>query len=158
MSKVNRKNIEIIFEKINEKFEELDYSEKKELLECMERKTKVYKGENISDIKAMKIALEKVKYHFSRIYSEGKAKSTLMNLRSCIDFVEANYGFVEQFKDDEVRYECAVIKEQITYLEIALGIDVTFYTSLMNIYQDSLEKKSLSFNNVVSFSQRRRKR
>ena len=85
MAKVNKKYIESIFNKIHEDFNRLDYSQRNELLKSMEKKAKIFNGKGISDVEAIGISFEKIKYHFARIYGEGKAKSTLVNLKKSID-------------------------------------------------------------------------
>ena len=43
-----------------------------------------------------------------------------------------------------------LLKELITHTEIALNLDISFHTSLENIYRYSLEKERVYFQDVVS--------
>ena len=158
MSKVNKKNIEKIFYKIEENFNELEYREQLEVLMNMEKKATMYNGEDMSDMKAIEIAFDKVKYHFARIYSEGKAKSTLVNLKNYIDLVESGCRYIKTTNYWQQERAMLVIRDLITYLEINLNLDISFYTSLLNLYHECLEKDNLSFNNVAQYSERRKNR
>lgn len=158
MAKVNKKYIESIFNKIHKNFNQFDYSQKNKILKSIEKKAKILNGKNISDVEAIAISFEKIKYHFARIYGEGKAKSTLVNLKKSIDFIEYGYSCIKSFKDEEKERELEVIKDLITFVEISLNMDISFYTSLLNLYQVSLEKDNLSFNHFKLFSERRQTR
>lgn len=151
MARVTKKNIEIIFDKIYENFTEFDYGLKREMLQYIENKSKVYNGENMSDKKAIEIAFEKIKYHFARIYAEGKSKKTLVNLKRYIDYVEQGYEYIGQEYNQR---ETVIFKDLITYLEISLNLDVSFPTSLLNIYEYCKEKDNLSFGRIIANSER----
>lgn len=139
MSGISKKNIETIFEKIDENFVSMRYSEKKQVLSELEKKGKTFDGEEVSDFIAIEIAFDKVKYYAARIYSEGKAKSTLAGLKRCLDAVE--WGIYETRNLQKDERQISMLKDLITHLEIALNLDVSFHTSLMNIYQQCLEKQ-----------------
>lgn len=156
MARVNRKNIEKIFGKIFEDSRQINREEIEIILKKIEKKNKRYDGEEVSDVKAIEIAFEKIKYNFSRIYGEGKAKSTLVNLEKCINFIEYEIENIKRFNQEEGNIN--IMKDLITHLEIALNLDVTFYTSLLCIYHYCLEKENLSFNNTRFSSERRNRR
>ena len=156
MARVNKKRIDEIFGKIYGNFNELDFSQKRELLMHLERKAMLYNGKEISEVKAVGIALEKIKYHFARIYSEGKSVSTLITLKKYIDFVDNEYKELQKYRQGNSGLER--IKELITYLEIRLNLDVSFYGSLFNIYEECLYNRNLSFDYIVLSSERRNNR
>jgi len=155
MAKVNKRSIEVIFNKVYENFDELSYYEQIELLNDLEKKANLYEGEEIDEYKVIEMAFERVKYCFARIYSEGKAKSTLVNLKKNIDFLE------EVMDKENIYYldtRFNMIKELITHLEITLNLDVSFHMSLLDIYQRCLEKDNVTFNDLKFPPQGRYKR
>ena len=58
MSGISKKNIETIFEKIDENFVSMRYSEKKQVLSELEKKGKTVDGEEGSDFIAIEIAIQ----------------------------------------------------------------------------------------------------
>ena len=146
MSGVSKKNIEAIFDKVDKDFYQKDYYQKKKILKDLERKAKTFDGEEASDF--IELAFDKVKYYVARIYSEGKAKSTLANLKKCIDAVEWEIDEVRNSSKSERKI--SMLKELLTYLEITLNLDVSFHTSLMDIYEQCVEvqQDTLHFNDI----------
>lgn len=144
MAVVNKKNIEKILMNIDEEFSEYSYGQKLEILAFLEKKNRVYNGERLSELTLMMMAIEKIEYDFARIYCEGKAKSTITRLNKLINEVkmrtEALPNHIE--KGDET------LKNLITYIQITMNMDITFYRSLLNLYnmcsQNEKEEKPLS--------------
>ena len=156
MAVVNKKNIEAIFNKIDEEFALMVYSEKKQVLSELEKQAKTFNGEEVSDLEAIEIAFEKIKYYVARIYSEGKAKSTLANLKRCMDAVENEIAHTKNLINNE-RQVC-MLKDFLTHLEITLNLDVSFHTSLLNVYEQCLEKKENVYFSDIQYKYQRRGR
>lgn len=139
MAVVNRKNIEKIFMSIDENFSTYSYGQKLEFLYHLERENSFYNGERLSESELLMMAIEKIEYDFARIYCEGKAKSTITRLNKLIKEIkmeaEDQSNYLEKGKCDEI------IKDLITYVQISMNLDITFYKSLLNLYKMCLENE-----------------
>ena len=120
--------------------------EKRFVLRKLEKKAKIFDGEQVSDFTAIEIAFEKIKYFFARVYSEGKAKSTLSSLKKCMDIVEKEINHSKNYINNE--RQIAMLKDIIAYIELSLNLDVSFHTSLMNLYECCLEKEKVTMNDI----------
>ena len=148
MAGITRYDVERVYSKIREGFIELDGEERMFVLRKLERKANTYNGELISEEMALHFAFEKIKYNVARIYAEGKAISTLAVAKKYLDTMESCLEYISNVQKNE--REILLLKELITHTEIALNLDISFHTSLENIYRYSLEKERVYFQDVVS--------
>lgn len=141
--KVNKDNIEKIFDKCkldNEK-EDLVYS-----LYYNERKNKTINNEIIPDEYAIRMAMKKIKFHLDMFDAENYSKSVLLVKNSYLKTLEKVIRELGDNYKDERRI--SLIKDCITYVEMSLNLDITFYTSLLNLYECSLEKKNITMTDI----------
>lgn len=146
MARVNRKTIEKIFFKIDENFLEKEYSDQLEYLQDYEMWATHYNKEGASQITSINVSFGKIKYYVARLYSEGKNKRTLIVLKRHLDDLEDKILYLTNYKGDETFIN--MIKDSLTYFEIGLGLDISFYTSLTNLYEVSLEKKTVCYKDI----------
>ena len=146
MPRVNTKTIEKIFNKIDEKFFLLEQEQKITELYKLERKANCYDNESYSNYSSMKCAYEKIEYYIARVYCEGKSKRTLNAVKRNMENLEHKIECLQRYGDDQRL--AAMIKDTITFFEISLNLDISFYTSLYNLYQDSLEGKNLRLSDI----------
>ena len=155
MAAVSKKSIKDILEKIDESFFIKDYSEKIKILEQIEKQANTINGEEVTGIEAIKIAYEKIKYYVSRIYGEGKAKSTLDTCRKSMVFIEDE---IDNAKNQNVfQNQINMLKECITYLDISLNLEISFPTCLLDLYGQSLEKGKVNFTDIQAKYQRKKR-
>lgn len=141
--KVNKDNIEKIFDKckLDNENEDLVYS-----LYCNERKNKTINNEIISDEYAIRMAMKKIKFHLDMFDAENYSKSVLLVKNSYLKTLEKEIRELRDNYKDERRI--SLIKDCITYVEMSLNLDITFYTSLLNLYEYSLEKKNITMTDI----------
>lgn len=141
--RINSKNIEKIFEKIDEKFQNIEYSEKISILGKLENKANIYNDEEVSQISKINIAFDNIKYHFSRVYCEGKSSRSLKTIQRHIDELEYEINNFQNYRDEQL-YK--MIKYHITCLQIMLNLELNFYTSLIDLYEECLNKEERNLN------------
>jgi hypothetical protein len=146
MSSITKKDVESVFEKIYEDFASMNYSQKLEILKMLEKKANTFDEIEVESSLAIAIAFEKIKYYFARIYSEGKAKSTLVNLKRSIDSIDNHIFYYTNYDGNEDYAQ--IIKELITHLQISMHLDVSFHTTLISIYEQCLEKENVYLKDI----------
>lgn len=122
---VNRNNIEKILDNCETRgnvIEELHY---------LEEKNKIINGEKITDIYAIRLALERIKFHLDRFDTEKYAKSVILMKNNCLRDLEKEIKNLRDNYNDE--RQISLIKDLITYIEMSFDMDITFYTSLLNL-------------------------
>lgn len=148
MAGITRRDVEKIFSEIEDNFVKINSEERMYILRKLEKKANTYDGELVSEEKALKISFERIKYNVSRLYAEGKAISTLVVAKKYLDSIEECFKYISNLQKNEK--EIAMLKELITHTEIALNLDISFHTSLENIYRYSLEKDRVYFNDIIA--------
>ncbi len=141
--KVNKDNIEKIFDKckLDNENEDLVYS-----LYYNERKNKTINNEIIPDEYAIRMAMKKIKFHLDMFDAENYSKSVLLVKNSYLKTLEKEIRELrDNYKDER---KISLIKDCITYVEMSLNLDITFYTSLLNLYECSLEKKNITMTDI----------
>lgn len=155
MAIVNRKNIEKILVDIDEQFDLYNYVQRMEVLHHLEREKSLYNGEPLSEYTLMKMAVEKIEYSFAMVYCEGKAKSTMTRLNKLIQEIKKEVEIQANYKNNGNYNE--ILKDLITYVQITMNLDITFYSSLLNLYkmcnQKEQEEKPLS-QTVIKYTRR----
>ena len=146
MSGITRRDIEKVYSKIGEELEYMDSQERFHILRQIEKKANSYNGDVVSDEKALQISYEKLKYNVARIYGEGKALSTLVGITKYLEAIDDTLNYICNLQKNEK--EVMMLKDLITYLEISLRLDVSFHTSLENIYRDCMQKERVYFNDI----------
>lgn len=135
---VNRNNIERILDNCEARgnvVEELHY---------LEEKNKIINGEKITDIYAIRLASERIKFHLDRFDAEKYAKSVILMKNSCMKDLEKEIrNLKDNYRDER---QISLIKDLITYIEMSFDMDITFYTSLLNLgeYADDKNKVNLT--------------
>ena len=122
---VNRNNIEKILDNCETRgnvIEELHY---------LEEKNKIINGEKITDIYAIRLALERIKFHLDMFDTEKYAKSVILMKNNCLRDLEKEIKNLRDNYNDERKI--SLIKDLITYIEMSFDMDITFYTSLLNL-------------------------
>lgn len=146
MSGITRRDIEKIYSKIGDELEYMDSKERAYVLRQIEKKANSYNGDVVSDEKALQIAYDKLKYNVARIYGEGKSLSTLVGVTKYLEAIDDTLNYICNLQKNEK--EVMMLKDLITYLEISLRLDVSFHTSLENIYRDCMQKERVYFNDI----------
>lgn len=146
MAVVNKKNIERIFDKLSVEIYKLPKSERREAIRSLEEKKRTYGGEKVSEYQAVALAIEKLEYSMARIYGEGKAKSTLVTLNKAMSIIKGEFERISNYKENE--YQMEMIKEFITYVEIYIDMEVSFYRSLVNLYEYFETQDKVNFRTI----------
>lgn len=122
---VNRKNILKI---INE----CDNTDNfKETLYLLEEKNMYIDDKRIDLMSAIRIATEKIKFHLSRFDVERYSKSVILMRNSCLRSLENEINMLNDNYHNEQRI--LLVKNLITYIEITFDMNITFYTSLLEL-------------------------
>ncbi len=141
--KVNRDNIEKIFDKckLDNGQEDLKY-----YLYYNERKNKTINNELVSDVYAIRMAMGKIKFHLDMFDVENYSKSVLLVKNNYLKSLEREIRELgDNYKDER---KISLIKDCITYVEMSLNLDITFYTSLLNLYECSFKKKNITMTDI----------
>lgn len=113
--------------------------------------------EQLSQQEIVYRSIKNLNFHISRFTSENYALSTLIKLNKCMEVLR--YGF------ESNNYErLEILKMQITYLEIALSLDITFNDSLAKLYEYVNiktefrgDRAQLTFNDIEKYYYERKK-
>ena len=153
---INKNSIEKIFEKIDGAISEPDIDYIYDELFSLEMKNKVYNNEMISDEIAINYAMRKIKYHLSRFSSEKYSKNVVAIFNRYMRALEQDYSLLEKCVNKEK--QIALLKDCITFVELSMDLDITFYTSLFNLYKYCIdnETKRLSLLDIQRRYQGRR--
>lgn len=155
MRSITKKKIENLLLKVDENFFERDYIHQKAILDIYERRANVYNGERVDEITAIKMAFERLKYEFNRVYIEGKHKRTITTIGKHMKYMEYTINHLEYY-GDFYDYKRAA-KEAITYMQIILNVDVSFHTLLMDLYEICNENEKINFGDIENQNRRRRR-
>ena len=92
------------------------------------------------------MAMKKIKFHLDMFDAENYSKSVLLVKNSYLKTLEKEIRELrDNYKDER---KISLIKDCITYVEMSLNLDITFYTSLLNLYECSLEKKNITMTDI----------
>ena len=145
---ISKAKIEKMRDKISPELKERDGEFIEWYLRNLEEKNRIYDDEEISELELVERALSRIDYYVSRVYVEGKAKSTIITIKKCLDLIKSefkmsfNYNYNQRYVD--------LIKDCITYMEIGLNLDISFYSSLIYLYKTCDDNKKINLIEVYT--------
>lgn len=148
MITISVKQIEKAFAEIDEDWKRLDPKEFAQRLLALEKSNRVFSGGKISQEALAKRAIMGLDYYLSRFANEEYDLDTVTYLKSKLDGVKLNLN-----KAGNNELYLKVTKRQITYLQLALQLDMSYPTELIALYNAaSVKKGSLAFEDLIAFN------
>lgn len=148
MITISAKQIEKTFTEIDDEWKKLDPKEFAQKLLVLEKSNRVFSGGKISQEALAKRAIMGLDYYLSRFANEEYDLETVSYLKSKLDGVKTN--LVKANSND---IYLKVTRRQLTYLQLALQLDISYPTELMALYNGALLKRgTLTFEDITAFN------
>ena len=145
---VTTKHVEKAFNDIDEDWKKWDHKEFAQKLLALEKSNRIFAGGKISQQALANRAVMGIDYYISRFANEEYDIDTINRFKSNMEVTKRSLS-----KANSNELYLKITKRQLTFIQVALQLDVSFPTELMALYHMSLIKRNgLTFEDIIAFN------